>query len=258
PSEAIGSEQERLTFAVDFDGWGYLHLYDAQAVTGAAASGTDPVKLPAIDHWALSESLDPTKAVGFGDLSIHEVAMDPDANVAYSSHYAGGFRVFAFDRTNGIREVGAFIDEGGSNFWGVEVLQHPTAGKIVLASDRDAGLYIFGPARPDLTVRSADITASSSRIVRGRPVTLTAVIRNIGQADAENVVVKFREHRKVIGEHQTIESIPAGGTGTASVTWTPQTLGARTITVVVDPGRDIAESRENNQRATKTFTVRRG
>ena len=41
-----------------------------------------------------------------------------------------------------LNEVGRFIDAGGNNFWGVEV--HKLGGtKYVLASDRDAGLYIF-------------------------------------------------------------------------------------------------------------------
>ena len=121
-----------------------------------------------------------------------------------------------------------------------------------------AGLPAGCPVdKPDLTLTSSDISASSTRIVRGRTYTLTAVVHNIGQAEAQNVVVKFREHRKLIGQHQTIASIQPGGTGTASVSWKPQTLGQRTITVVLDPKRQIAEERENNQRAKKTFTVRR-
>ncbi|MCY7374320.1 MAG: hypothetical protein LH461_11620 [Spirochaetaceae bacterium] len=41
-----------------------------------------------------------------------------------------------------LAEVGRFIDEGGSNLWGVEVFQ--SGGKeYVAASDRDFGLYIF-------------------------------------------------------------------------------------------------------------------
>lgn len=115
-----------------FDGWGYLHLYDARTMA-------------AVDHWALPEALDPQYATGFGDLSIHEVATDADENLAYLSHYSGGFRVVRFDDT-GIRQVGAFIDGGGNNMWGVQIVpksegdgQHP----LVLASDRDSGLYVL-------------------------------------------------------------------------------------------------------------------
>ena len=42
----------------------------------------------------------------------------------------------------GLTEVGAFIDEGGNNFWGVEVIQRD-GETYVLASDRDYGLYVF-------------------------------------------------------------------------------------------------------------------
>ena len=57
--------------------------------------------------------------------------------------YAGGFRVLEYGPL-GLSQVGAFIDEGGNNFWGVEV--HKIKGRqYVLASDRDFGLYIFRP-----------------------------------------------------------------------------------------------------------------
>lgn len=102
-------------------------------------------------HWALPESLDPAHATGSGDLSIHEVATDHRKNNrAYLSHYSGGFRVVQFGK-GGIKEIGAFIPEGGTNMWGVEVHYMPGSDEaFVLASDRDAGLSILrynkGPA----------------------------------------------------------------------------------------------------------------
>ena len=95
-----------------------------------------------IGTYALPESQDAAYASGFGDLSVHEVATDPDTNLAYISYYGGGFRVLEYG-TDGLTEVGSFIDEGGNNFWGVEVIQHPNGEKYVLASDRDSGLYIL-------------------------------------------------------------------------------------------------------------------
>ena len=50
--------------------------------------------------------------------------------MAYISYYAGGFRVVKYGNA-GIHEVGAFIDEGGNNFWGVEV--HEVGGEQVRA-----------------------------------------------------------------------------------------------------------------------------
>jgi hypothetical protein len=96
-----------------------------------------------IDSWALPESQRSTFAGGHGVLSVHEVAVDPSPRrrLVYVSHYAGGFRVLEYG-PKGLKEVGAFVEAGGSDFWGVEV--HRVAGRqYVLASDRDYGLYIF-------------------------------------------------------------------------------------------------------------------
>jgi len=96
-----------------------------------------------IDTYAIEESQDPAFAAGFGDLSVHEVAMDPDkkSGLAYISYYAGGVRVVEYGK-DGIEEVGAFIDEGGSNVWGVEVYERQ-GQTYILASDRDFGLYVL-------------------------------------------------------------------------------------------------------------------
>lgn len=129
-----------------FDGWGYVRLFRTQIPDEVGAAGS----ITQIDTYAVEESQDADFATGYGDLSVHEVAIDPrpGVNLAYFSYYAAGFRVAEYG-PKGIHEVGAFIDEGGNNFWGVEV--HELAGETyVLASDRDFGLYIFqydGPKR---------------------------------------------------------------------------------------------------------------
>jgi hypothetical protein len=112
---------------------------------------------PIVDTYAVAESKLEQFAEGFGALSVHEVKTDPrrDVNLAYFSYYAAGFRVAEFGK-KGLREVGHFIDEGGNDFWGVfpigdEYVGHgypPPPGEairtpLILASDRDFGLYIF-------------------------------------------------------------------------------------------------------------------
>jgi len=117
-----------------FDGWGYVHLLNANT-------------LEEIDAYAVPEGLDPAYATGFGNLTIHEVQTDPRKNVnfAYFSYYDAGFRVAKFGKKR-IEEVGHFIDEGGNDFWGIEPIQlnkTQTGAPHLLLSDRDFGLYIF-------------------------------------------------------------------------------------------------------------------
>jgi hypothetical protein len=125
----IGTDGQTVDVKAEFDGWGYVHLYNADTMQD-------------VDQYYLPESQDPAYASGFGDLSVHEVATDPDTSLAYISYYAGGFRVVKYG-AGGLTEVGRYIDQGGNNFWGVEVHKHPNGQKYVLASDRDSGVYLF-------------------------------------------------------------------------------------------------------------------
>jgi hypothetical protein len=129
---------KRIVGTSIFDGWGYLSLFKRE-------NG----KVTRIDSYAIPEALDPAFAFGFGDLSIHEIATDPGQNLAYSSYYAGGARVFRFG-ASGIEEVGHYIDPEGNNFWGVEtfVPSGAAAGdlegvRLFAGSDRDHGIFIF-------------------------------------------------------------------------------------------------------------------
>jgi Ca2+-binding RTX toxin-like protein len=51
--------------------------------------------------------------------------------------------VLKFDRTNGLTQVGAFVDPQGSNFWGVEQFTTPDGDRLFAGSDRDFGLQVF-------------------------------------------------------------------------------------------------------------------
>jgi hypothetical protein len=126
-----------VTVEAVFDGWGYVRLFGTNIPTGVGVPGS----ISQIDTYAIEESQDEAYAVGFGDLSVHEVAMDPHDRIAYISYYAGGLRVVEYG-PGGLNEVGVFIDEGGNNFWGVQVYERD-GETYVLASDRDFGLYVF-------------------------------------------------------------------------------------------------------------------
>ena len=130
-----------------FDGWGYVRLFSRSGST-----------LTEVDTFAIPEAMNPLFAEGFGDLTVHEVAVDPqDASLAYLSYYDAGLRAVQIQCTNpadpstcDLVEVGGFIDQpgtdgvAGNDFWGVETfVDEETGDTIILASDRDTGLWIF-------------------------------------------------------------------------------------------------------------------
>ena len=111
----------------EFDGWGCVRLLDGGSLTE-------------IDELCLDEQLDQDFTSGFGDLTVHEVevprgdpnegALPPTTESLGFSWYAAGFRVASFDDT-GIDEVGAFIDQGGNDFWGVALAEDENGDRIV-------------------------------------------------------------------------------------------------------------------------------
>ncbi|MEO6295050.1 MAG: PA domain-containing protein [Candidatus Limnocylindria bacterium] len=135
---AVGTVGDVVT-GVDpaFDGWGYVHLFDATTMED-------------LDQFIIPEAANPAFAEGYGDLSVHEVAVDPlDASLAYLSYYAGGLRAVqiqcstpADTSTCELVEVGGYLDAHGNNFWGVETFVRDGV-TYILASDRDSGLWIF-------------------------------------------------------------------------------------------------------------------
>jgi hypothetical protein len=135
---AAGAQGDTVRFESYFDGWGYVRLFK---------NGTG--KLKQLDTFAIPQAHDQSKAVGFGDLSVHEIAFsERDPSLAYVSYYAGGTRVLRIEKGK-IVDRGHWIDADGSNVWGVQVFEH--GGKeYVAASDRDYGLQIFeytGPGK---------------------------------------------------------------------------------------------------------------
>ncbi len=125
-----------VTIQAVFDGWGYVRLFKTDIPKNGG-----PGSITQIDTYTVPEAQEPAYATGFGALSVHEVAIDPTENLAYFSYYTAGLRVARYSDA-GLVEVGAFIDEGGNDFWGVDIIERD--GNIyVLASDRDFGLYVL-------------------------------------------------------------------------------------------------------------------
>jgi len=146
PEPEVGAVGDTVTLEAAFDGWGYVHLFDAQ--TGAE-----------LDTYAIPEAHDPEMASGSGDFTVHEVATDPqDASLAYISYYSGGMRVVqiqcggepydpasppADTSTCELVELGGYLDPMGNDFWGVEAFVGDDGRTYVLGSDMDYGLWVF-------------------------------------------------------------------------------------------------------------------
>lgn len=154
PLPDVGADGEDVDLRAVFDGWAYFHLLDRQT-------------LEEIGFYSPGEVFDRDFAEGFGDLSIHNMEGDPDpgeAHRAYVAWYSLGLR--AVEHTPGfdvappdgdwdeatppeddyygenVAEVGRFIAEDGSNFWGVHVHDQGDQ-QLVLAADRNTGIWIF-------------------------------------------------------------------------------------------------------------------
>jgi hypothetical protein len=130
---AIGTVGEKIDVGSEFDGWGYVHLF-SNTLSGG--------KFAELDTYAIDEAHNPAFAFGFGDLTVHEVATDPQsASHAYLSYYAGGLRSLEIVG-NELVEVGGYLDPNGNNFWGVEAFVRDGCTYIA-GSDRDSGLWLF-------------------------------------------------------------------------------------------------------------------
>jgi uncharacterized protein len=109
---------------------------------------------------------------------------------------------------------------------------------------------------PDLTVGAPVVT--TQRVNGADVVTFSAAVRNIGDAGAEGVIVRFLLDGSQLGEDQKVATVAAGGTATVtSTTWTAWNQnGTHIIRVVVDPANSIAEERDDNNEALTSFVVR--
>ncbi|WP_162605967.1 hypothetical protein [Jiangella aurantiaca] len=140
----FGDLGPRVSAQAEFDGWGYARVVDT----------SNPAAPTEIAQITIPETDDPAFATGFGDLAVHEVEVprgDPneggpnvdDDLLAYFAWYSGGFRVVDISDPANPAELGHYIDEDGNNFWGVALATDQNGDRIVLASDRDYGLFIF-------------------------------------------------------------------------------------------------------------------
>lgn len=167
---AIGTPGLLSTIGAVFDGWGYLHVLNntTSHVTvpkGMGENAQDPVTvgyLGEIGYYAPAEATDPALASGAGDLTMHNLEIDPlEPNRVFISWYSLGMRAVEWrpghfhtnSRGEGVvswnmHEVGRFIAgeefgvAEGSNYWGITVTE-VDGEQYILGTDRNTGLWIF-------------------------------------------------------------------------------------------------------------------
>ncbi|MCB0139902.1 MAG: hypothetical protein KDE50_08370, partial [Caldilineaceae bacterium] len=101
-------------------------------------------------------------------------------------------------------------------------------------------------AAPNLVAKAANVSFNPPEAKTAQNVVITIAVLNDGTAEANDVVVRFFDDTSdstvPIGQPQTIENIPVGGSGTASVIYsTGGAVGERKIRIVVDPNNFINE-----------------
>jgi hypothetical protein len=202
---ALGTIGEKVRADSFFDGWGYAHLFR-----------NDNGKMAEVGAYAIPESLDPRYASGFGDLSIHEFATDPETNLAYSAYYSGGLRVVRFG-DDGLHEVGRFIDEGGNDFWGVEQFTDAAGNRLIAGSDRDYGLYIVKYTGPGAVLAKAPVPPTPPAVVPPGPRPSSF----FGFGSLRRVTVSRRQTTATI-------TVPGPGKATARL---KASIGGRSVTI---------------------------
>ena len=139
-----GAQPVTASAAAVFNGWGYLRFFDI----------SDPANPVQLSTFATPNTNNEDVALD-GIWSVHnpEMLRDDDgdeSNVLYASWYADGVRVLDIGRPSMPREVASWTGQGAPagappvNIWSVV----PHRG-VLLASDRDFGLYVLKHSRDD-------------------------------------------------------------------------------------------------------------
>ncbi|MDK2876427.1 MAG: hypothetical protein PWQ22_837 [Archaeoglobaceae archaeon] len=106
---------------------------------------------------------------------------------------------------------------------------------------------------PDLTV--TQITVSPDPPIAGKTATVTATIKNIGNANAGSSNACLYVNNNLIGK-TPVKSLAAGGSDQATFSWKPVTAGTYTLRVVADVYDEVAESNEaNNEKSIDDLLV---
>ena len=183
--------------------------------------------------------------------SVH--VFSSEGPLVFLGSYNAGLQVVDYADPANPRQVGHFIAEGATS-WGALIHEG-----YVYVGDMSRGLDVFRytgprPGLPDLTISKGGIGLSDHRPASGQAVTVSAKVRNAGTAGAAPVVVRFTDDGVLVAE-RTIPFVPAGGSATTSITWTPVGSGMHELVVTLDPADVVDEEVEGNNAASRDVKV---
>lgn len=186
--------------------------------------------------------------------------------------------IFDGDPASGGRLIGSStvpaIDAGGSTAIFLETnlpagshdiyVVVDAVGAIAEGSETNniaAKTLIVGGGYIDLAVTGADITHTPSGPAEGDIVTVNVTIKNEGEAEARNVLVRFYLGDPAmggtpIGSDLTIPVLPGRGMVPGTLQWNSSGhAGSNDICIVLDPENALSESSELNNKACHSIRV---
>jgi subtilase family serine protease len=113
-------------------------------------------------------------------------------------------------------------------------------------------IYVCPRIASDPCVYAEDVVFSNTCPAEGASVKIYATVHNIGEAEAQNVMIAFYIDDVQLGPPQISQSIPIGGEDTVSTNWIASQAGSHVVRVRVDVA---TESNKNNNAATRAIIV---
>jgi len=113
-------------------------------------------------------------------------------------------------------------------------------------------IYVSPEDAADLCIHSEDIVFSNTNPAPGENVTFYAIIHNIGEAEAQNVTVRFYVDDVQLGSPKHAPSIPVGENTTVTTSWIASEAGSHVVKVIADAPLEFDKSNNN---ATKGILI---
>lgn len=277
PRVSVVTDNFQSIFSRELDGSetpGGTIVVQSAGTTGRRVAWIFVVDAPGGTGWNFENITSVIAGAGQTTISDKAVTTGGDGRLAvnvigYANRQTLGQESFVGE-TGGTWTPAAYFESGSPPTLSVQVAELPTAGTIDNGVDTTInatpyiiqGFSIWRNAsqgqQPDLVIE--DISWSANPTV-GQPVTLSALVHNVGAGDTPSGVVhgvSFTVSSNVVASSTSRTAALAAGasvTLTADAAWVPSTAGTFSVVATVDPNNLIAESNETNNTFSKDIVI---